>query len=360
MTRNRRLPTAEDREHPVTLTAALDIPPQNPAPLRHKVGHPILAMVLRRVGAGVLTLWACSLLIFLACNLLPGNVAQVVLGRNATPERVNALRHSLKLDQPVLERYLHWLGGFITGHLGNSTTALIEGGNASISKELVPALSNSLALAGITFVLLVPLSVGLGALAGARAGKLTDHITSTTSLLLGSLPEFVLGAGLIFVFFQWLNWFPPVSILAPNESPLAHPNILVLPIATLLGVTIAGTARQIRAGVIEISREDYVAQARRNGLPDGRVWRQYVIRNAIAPSVQILAQSMQYLVGGIIIVESVFNYPGIGLYLVNAVSARDVPVVEAVAVILAAAYILINIVADVLVVLLVPSLRTSR
>jgi peptide/nickel transport system permease protein len=327
-----------------------------PAP---RIGHPLFSMIARRLGAGALTLLAGSLLIFLACNLLPGDVAQTVLGKNATPARVLALRHSLHLDQPVLERYAHWLGGVLTGNLGNSTTALIAGGNASIWKEAAPALTNSLALAGITLLLLIPLSVLLGTIAGARAGKLTDHATSAAALLLGSLPEFVLGAVLILVFFQWLGWFPPVSILAPGQSPLAHPNILVLPIATLLGVTIAGAARQIRAGVIDVSREDYVGLARLNGLPNRKVWLQYTIRNALAPSVQILAQSAQYLIGGIIIVEGVFNYPGIGLYLVNAVSDRDVPVIEGVSVILAGAYILINIVADVIVVLLVPALRTN-
>jgi peptide/nickel transport system permease protein len=323
------------------------------------MGHPLVQMVARRVGAGALTLLVGSLLIYLACNLLPGDVAQTVLGKNATPERVAALRHSLHLDQPVLERYARWLGGILTGDLGKSTTGLIAGGDASISKELGPALTNSIALAGITLLLLIPLSVLLGTLAGARAGKLTDKATSAAALLLGSLPEFVLGAVLILVFFQWLGWFPPVSVLAPNESPLAHPKILVLPIATLLGVTVAGAARQIRAGVIEVSREDYVGLARLNGLPARRVWLHYTIRNAIAPSVQIIAQSAQYLIGGIIIVEGVFNYPGIGLYLVNAVSARDVPVVEAVSVVLGAAYILINIIADLVVVLLVPSLRTN-
>ena len=141
-------------------------------------------------------------------------------------------------------------------------------------------------------------------------------------------------------------------------SGMSQPKMLILPIATLLGVTIAGAARQIRAGVIEVSREEYVLLARLNGLPRRMIWLQYTIRNAVAPSVQILAQSAQYLIGGIIIVESVFNYPGIGLFLVNAVSSRDVPVVETVAVVLAAAYIFINLAADVLVVLLVPSLRT--
>lgn len=213
--------------------------PGDLSPPPRQLGHPILRMIAGRLGAGVLTLFACSLLIFLACNLLPGNVAQTVLGRNATPERVSALRRTLHLDQPVLERYVHWLGGFLTGDLGKSTASLVAGGHVSIGSELIPALSNSLVLAGITFALLIPVSIALGTLAGARAGKLTDHATSVASLLLGSLPEFVLGTVLILVFFQWLNLLPPVSVLSPGESPLSQPKMLVLPIATLLGVTIA-------------------------------------------------------------------------------------------------------------------------
>jgi peptide/nickel transport system permease protein len=316
-------------------------------------------MIIQRVGIGLVTLLICSALIFLACNVLPGDVASTVLGKNATPERLATIRRSLHLDQPIPERYVHWLGGILTGNLGKSSVAVIQGTDPSISKQLVPALTNSLILAGITLLILIPLSVALGTLAGVRAGKLTDHATSAVALLIGSLPEFVFGAVLILIFFQWLGWFPPVSLLAPGESPLSQPSILVLPVATLLGVTIAATARQIRAGVIQVEHEDYVGLARLNGLPERKVLVSYTIRNSLAPSVQVMAQSAQYLIGGIIIVEAVFNYPGVGQYLVNAVALRDIPVVQAAAVILAAGYILINIIADVIVVLLVPSLRTA-
>lgn len=317
-------------------------------------------MFARRIGAGLLTLLVCSVLIFLACNLLPGDVATAALGKNATPERVAAIRTELNLDQPLPQRYLEWLGGLVTGELGKSSAAVVQGTDPNIAHQFGPALANSLALAGLTFLLLVPLSIALGALAGARAGTTADHVTSVTSLLLGSLPEFVFAAVVTLVFFQWLNWFPPVSLLAPGESALAHPDILALPILTLLGVTVAGATRQIRTGVIEVSREDYVTLAQLNGLPRSKVLRRYVLRNAVAPSVQVLSQSVQYLIGGIIIVEGVFNYPGLGQYLLNAVGSRDVPVIQTVAVTLAAAFILINILADMLVVLLVPSLRPSR
>lgn len=317
-------------------------------------------MLVRRLIAGLLTLLVCSILVFLACNILPGDVATAALGKNATPERVATIRQELNLDRPLPLRYADWLGGLATGDLGKSSAAVVQGSDPSIGRQFGPALANSLTLAGLTFLLLVPLSVGLGALAGTYAGRLADHATSATALLLGSLPEFVFGAVVTLVFFQWLDWLPPVSLLAPGETALLHPNILALPIITLLGVTVAGAARQIRTGVIEVRREDYVTLAQLNGLPRSKVLRRYVLRNAVAPSVQVMAQAVQYLIGGIIIVEGVFNYPGLGQYLLSAVASRDVPVVQTVAVALAGAFILINIAADMLVVLLVPSLRPTR
>jgi peptide/nickel transport system permease protein len=215
-------------------------------------------------------------------------------------------------------------------------------------------------LAAVTLIVLVPVAMTLGIFAGSHEGKVGDHATSAGALLLGSLPEFVLGAVMILVFFQWLGWLPPVSLLPPGDSALSHPDILVLPVLTLLGVSVAGAARQIRAGVIETRKQDYVTLAQLNGLPRPTVALRYTLRNATAPAVQVIAQTAQYLIGGIIIVEGVFNYPGVGQYLINAVTVRDVPVIQTVAVVLAAIFILINVVADLVVVALVPALRTGR
>jgi peptide/nickel transport system permease protein len=168
-----------------------------------------------------------------------------------------------------------------------------------------------------------------------------------------------MGTLLIYVFFNQLGLLPPVALLSPGQSPFSNPDALILPVLTLLAVAVGAGVRQVRAGMAEVLQQDYVHFARLNGVPEGRVLWRYALRNALAPSVQIIAQNLQYLVGGIIIVESVFAYPGIGTYLVNAVTTRDVIEVQAAAVVLAALYIVINVIADLIVVFLVPKLRTG-
>jgi peptide/nickel transport system permease protein len=327
---------------------------------RTRARHPLAAFLAKRVLAGVATLVVASILIFFATQVLPGNVATIVLGKNANPQAVERVSDRLDLDESLPQRYLDWAGGVLHGDLGDSAVAIAQGADsAPIGHLIAKPLRNSVILAGITALLLIPLSLALGVLAALRAGRPTDHAITATTLVLGALPEFVVGALLIAIFFSLLGLLPGVDLIGPGETPFSHPDALVLPVITLLAVTLASAVRQIRNGVIEVLGQEYVAFARLNALPRRRVLWRYVIRNALAPSVQILAQNIQYLVGGIIIVEGVFAYPGIGQFFVNAVQTRDVPEVEAVAVILAAVYILINIIADTIVVLLVPKLRTS-
>jgi peptide/nickel transport system permease protein len=322
--------------------------------------HPAARFAGRRLAAGILTLLIASVLIFLATNVLPGNAAQVVLGRNATGPAIVKLEAELGLDRPVAVRYLRWLGGMTHGDFGQSAVAKAEGRpDASISATLGSPLADSAILAALTAVLLVPLTLLFGALAGLYARRKTDWLISAPALVASGLPEFVTGSALIYVFFTWLNLLPPVALLSPGQSPLSVPKDLVLPVLTLLAVAVGAGVRQVRAGMIEVLEQDYVRFARLNGIGERRVILRYALRNALAPSVQIIAQNLQYLVGGIIVVESVFAYPGIGTYLVNAVSSRDVTEVQAAAIILAALYIVINIAADLIVVLLVPKLRTA-
>lgn len=322
--------------------------------------HPIAAMLVRRLAAGVVTLFVASILIFGAVNVLPGDAASIVLGRNATPEAVAKVRADLGLDQTLPKRYGDWVSGIVTGDLGNSTIAVAENAqNSSVSGIIGTPLRNSLILAAITALLLIPLSLGLGAWAAMRAGKPSDHAVSMISLAFSSMPEFLVGSLLVVVFFSWLGWLPPISQVAPGGTPFDKPDILVLPVLTLFAVSAAFTVRQVRATTIDTLRQDYVAMARLNGYKESRVIRRYAFRNALAPSVQTLAQTLQFLIGGIIITEAVFAYPGIGNELVQAVSTRDVQLVSVISFLLAAAYILINIIADVIVVLLVPKLRTQ-
>lgn len=320
---------------------------------------PMVQFVLRRVGAGVLSLLAVSVLVFLATNALPSNVADIVLGKNATPERVRSLEHLLHLDRPLYEQYFSWLGGLLHGDLGRSGVAVAESAQqTSVGSIIHDPLINSIMLAGCTAVLLVPLSLAAGVFAAIHAGKARDHVVSYGAIVFGSLPEFVLGSFLILIFSLKLHWLPSVSLLAPGEHGLSNPKGLVLPVITLLGVALAFTARQIRAGMVVALGEEHVKMARLNGLPERRVRWRYALRTAVAPSIQSYAQSFQYLFGGIIVVETLYAYPGIGTTLVQAVLRRDLPEVQSITMVLAAGYLAINIAADVLIVFLVPRLRT--
>jgi len=322
--------------------------------------HPVLRFLLRRIGAGILTLLAASILIFIATNVLPGNAAEVILGRSAQPAVLHHLDGELGLNRSEAARYVSWLNGMLHGNFGTSAVSVIEGRpDASISDSLGSPLADSGILAGITAVLLIPLTLGLGALAGLRAGRRLDQLISLPSLVAGGLPEFVTGTVLIFFFFTLLNLLPPVALLSPGQSPFSSTKALVLPVLTLLAVAVGAGVRQVRVGMVEVLQQDFILFARLNGISGRRVVLRYALRNALAPSVQIIAQNLQYLVGGIIIVESIYSYPGIGTYLVQAVTSRDVNEVQAAAIILASLYIGINIVADLIVIFLVPKLRTS-
>jgi peptide/nickel transport system permease protein len=345
------------RELPSSVRADGDVPRAVGAGRRR---HPLLWFISKRLGLGLATLLIASALIFLATNALPGNVAQTVLGRNATPALVAKLTQKLHLDRSLVARYGSWLGNLAQGDLGQSAVAVVESNpDTSISSRIDPPLRNSLVLAIVAFALLVPLSLLLGTFSAVHAGGKGDYAVSYPALVFGALPEFVLATLLVAIFFSALNLLPPVALVAPGTSPLADVKQLVLPVVTLLGVTLAFCVRQVRAGVLATLRQEYVTMARLAGLRERRVLWRYALRNALAPSVQTFAQALQYLFGGIIVVETFFDYPGIGRELVQAVLIRDVTEVQAIAVILAAVFIAINVLADVIVVLLVPKLRTD-
>jgi peptide/nickel transport system permease protein len=320
---------------------------------------PILGYAVRRILAGLLTLLIVTFLIFAAIQILPGNVAEVVLGKNATPDRVAALESQLGLDQSIWSRYLAYLRDFLTGDFGYSTAAQVQGSEVSVSHVVAPALTNSLILAGIVLLVFIPLSLLLGFVSGRRAASAYDHAISTSTLAVGALPEFLIGTLLIFIFFTKLGWFPPISSMDPGTGAFENLNSMVLPVLTLLLVSMAFGSRLLRASIVDILGRDYVAVARMNGVSERRINTHYLLPNALVPSVQILAQQIQYLLGGIVIVESVFNYPGIGSELVRAISVRDVQEIMIIATILSIIYIGINIVADIVCVILDPRVRTS-
>ncbi len=320
----------------------------------------VVRFLVRRIAAAVAVLFVVSMLVFAGTEVLPGDAAQAILGRNATPESIAQVRHQLGLNRPATTRYLDWLSHMARGDLGISASqTLASGAEAPIWPLTKGPLGNSCLLAGLTVLLLVPMGLGLGVFAATRAGKPVDHAITVSSLAAISLPEFVVGPLLILIFAVWLNWLPGVSLVPSGTSVFSNPKILVLPVATLLAVSLAWTVRMVRAGMLDVLRSEYVVMARLNGLREGKVVRRYALRNALAPTIQVIALNVQWLIGGVIVTETVFGYPGIGQELVQVVASRDIPFVQAVCMILATFYLLINIAADLLVVFVVPKLRTA-
>jgi peptide/nickel transport system permease protein len=315
--------------------------------------------VLRRLAQAAMTLLVVSVLIFAGVQLLPGNLAEAVLGRNASPAAVRLVDGALHLNQPLVHRYLEWAGGVLHGNFGVSLAAAATGAPPiSVSSVVASTALNSLLLAGVAFALTACLAVALGVWAGTRRGTWVDRLISVASLGSISLPEFAIGTFLIVIFAGWLGWLPGTVVLATNASVLSDPQALVLPVLTLVIVSVAPTARIIRAGMAEAMQSEYVQQARLNGYPEAVV-RRHAVRNELAAAVQALGQTAQYLVGGVVVVEYLFNYPGIGAQLVNAVQVRDIPFVESVGLLLAAVYVALNILSDAATILAVPKLRTS-
>ncbi len=313
--------------------------------------------LLRRVALALLALLVVSMLIFAATNVLPGNPATAILGKTATPERVASLRLELGLDHSVVERYLSWLGGAVRLNFGRSVTQGVGAfGNGTsgtpVATLIGSSLSNTAFLAGISLLLVGVLSILLGTATALRRGSWLDSGTQVLGLLFIGLPEFVLGALLIILFaFVW----PILPAVSLGVSAAA----LVLPVATLVLCTLGVTVRYVRVGVIDVLQTNYVACARLRGVPERRTLRRHVLPNALGPTMQIFAMVTGTFVGGVVVVEYLFAFPGIGSGFVTAVSGRDYPVVEAYTLVLAGAYIVANLAADVVTMLCNPRLRAG-
>jgi peptide/nickel transport system permease protein len=316
--------------------------------------HPLVAYALRRSAVAVLLLALVSVLIFAATQVLPGDAADQILGRSASAAQKAQLRHQLGLDRPVSAQYASWIGGVLHGDLGRSLAS-----NDPVTTFISARLGNSVVLAIAALLVMVPFATLLGTIAGVRRGRAADHAISAVSLGLIALPEFVTGTILAVFLGVTLAWLPPTSIILSGSGPLSDPKLLVLPVLTLC---IAGSAyiiRMLRAGVVEAMSSDYVQAARLNGISERRIIVRHALRNALGPTVQVVALTVQWLIGGLVVVETVFSYPGLGQGLVQAVTARDIPVVQSLTLLIAAFYILVNLLADIVVILLVPKLRTS-
>jgi peptide/nickel transport system permease protein len=341
----------------VTELAAPELQIERPARRR----HPLARFAARRVAAGAATLVLVSILLFAGTSVLPGDVAKAVLGRDSTPAGLAQLRAELHLNRPAPARYWDWLSRFVRGDLGNSVAGqAVSGQPTPISGLIGDRVKNTAVLAVATILLLVPLSIGLGVISATRVGTAFDHVVSTGSLVVISLPEFVTGTLLVLLVAVWLGWLPGVSLIPIGETVFSHPSILVLPVLTLLAASLAQTIRMVRASMVEVLRSDYVEWARLCGHRERDVVLRQALRNALAPTVQVIALNVQWLVGGIVVTEYVFGYPGLGQALVQAVTVRDVPYVLSVGMLIAIVYISLNVLADLLVVLLVPRLRTAQ
>jgi peptide/nickel transport system permease protein len=316
----------------------------------------ISGFVLRRVLLGLLTLFLVSLVVFAATQALPSDPARAILGRTATPDSLKALRKQLNLNRPVVSQYTHWLGGIFTGDLGNSLAARGE----PVTKVLGKRLQNSAVLVLLAAVISIPLSILLGVISARRRDGPLDHSMSLILLALAALPEFVVGIAFVLLFAtRVFHVLPAVSLIPPDSSPWQHLKELVLPTATLVLAVSPYVARIMRASMVEVLESDFVEMARLKGMPERHVLWRHAVPNAIAPAIQVIALNLAYLAGGIVVVEFVFAYPGIGSALVDGVANRDLPIVQALAVLIAAVYVGCNVLADIATILVSPRLRTS-
>jgi peptide/nickel transport system permease protein len=317
--------------------------------------HGITGFVVRRLLLGLLTLWITSIVIFAATQALPGDAARSILGRSATPESLAELRHQLGLDKSVFEQYWDWITGIFTGDLGTSLANSLP-----VSEVLGERLVYSLFLMLIAGAISVPLGIFIGAVSARRRDSKFDQVTSVATLGLAALPEFVVGITLAVIFSTTVfHVLPSVIVTEPGVGPWHYPKELILPVITLVIAVVPYTARIMRASTVEILESDFVEMARLKGLPERRVLWRHAVPNALAPTFQITALNLAYLAGGIVVVEAVFNYPGIGLLLVESVRARDMPTVQAIALLIAALYVVLNLLADLATILVSPRLRTS-
>ena len=308
--------------------------------------------LLRRLGLMVLTLWLLTLIVFFGGQILPGDPARATLGNLAAPSAVQALDHQLGVDRPLLTRYLSWLSGLLHGDLGTSYAY-----RTAVEPFIRAALINSVKLAGLAFVIVVPLGIIGGVIAALYAGRSTDRIISVTGLSLSSVPEFVSGIVLLVIFGVELKWLPVTASAGAGASALDQFRHLILPAIPLVFVLFGYIARMARAGTIEALNSDYTRTATLKGLPETTVIRRHVLRNSLLPTITVIATQTGYLIGGLVVVETLFNYQGLGNLIYKAAVAKDFPMLEAGILVIGLVYVVATLIADLLLTWLNPRLR---
>jgi len=317
--------------------------------------HPILKMVLQRLGLGLLTLFVVSVIIFGAVELLPGDIASEILGRSATEETVTALRKELGLDQSPFTRYFSWLGGIFSGDLGNSLAS-----QRPVSDLIGTRLGNTFFLAGMAAIIAIPLALTLGILAALYRNSFYDRGVNVTTLTFISFPEFFVAYVLIFIVAVNLGWLPSIGNVSPGMDFWDRVERSLLPALTLVAVVTAHMMRMTRAAIINLLASPYIEMAKLKGIRRSRIIIRHALPNALAPIINVVALNMAYLIVGVVVVEVVFVYNGLGQLLVDSVAKRDFPVVQIASLIFAATYILLNLTADILSILSNPRLLHPR
>ncbi len=323
----------------------------------------VLTTVIQRLALGIITLFFVSVIIFAMVSMLPGDFTQAVLGQAALEETVEAFRKELGLDQPAHIRYFQWLGGVLQGDFGTSFSGRAASGidrSRSVAELIEPRLYNTLFLAAMTAIVAVPLALYLGITAALHRNGFFDRSISTATLVSISLPEFLVAYVFIAVFAVLWGKFPPISEIRPGATFFDRIHVSVLPALTLTLVTIAHMMRMTRAAIINLLASPYVEMARLKGVSQRDVIIKHVLPNAWAPIATVIAFNLAYLVIGVVVVETVFTYPGIGRLMVDSVSSRDMPIVQACGLIFAGTYILLNMIADIIGIVTNPRLLHPR
>jgi peptide/nickel transport system permease protein len=312
-------------------------------------------MVLQRFGIGLMTLLVVSVLVFAGTENLPGDVAEIVLGQSATPENLAKLRAELGLDKPAVVRYFEWLGDMITFDLGVS-----KAGGAGIGDLIGGRLYNTFFLGGIVAAIAVPLSVFLGLLAAMYPGTWLDRAVTFGTLSLISVPEFFIATLCVLVLSVQLHWLPAVAYMSGDETFFQLMRALLLPIVVLVIVISAQMIRMTRAGILNVLHSPYIEMAILKGVPRARIILRHALFNAIGPIVNVIALNLAYLVSGVVIIETIFAYPGLAKLMVDGVQTRDLPLVQACAMIFCGTYVVLILTADIATILSNPRLRQPK
>ena len=319
------------------------------------MSSPILKLIAQRIALGIVLLLAVSVLIFAGTQILPGDVAQAILGQSATPESLANLREQLGLNQPAYIRYLHWLGGVLTGDLG---TAMSSG--QDIATSIKGRLWNTLFLAFWAAIVAVPLAIILGLIAVRFRNGWVDKLISGLALASTSFPEFFIGYVLVYFFAVKYQWFPAISTVYDGMPFGERMQAIALPATALTLVVLAHMMRMTRAAILNVMQSAYIETAELKGLRPIEIIRRHAFPNAIAPVINVVMLNLAYLIVGVVVVEVIFVYPGMGQYLVDHVTKRDVPVVQAVGLVFAAVYVGLNIIADIGAIVANPRLRHPK